>query len=103
VTDPQKSEVTFQIDDGDIKLSGFIDRFTVNQLIGGINISKINDEHLTLDLADVKKVDTAGLAWLLKVMAQAGQSGQTVQLNAIPSQLLDLAQISGVEQLLVSG
>lgn len=96
------SPLSYHVDEGDIKLIGFIDRFTVNTLIKGIDISKIGDEQLTLDFSGVEKVDTAGLAWILKVMAQARQSGQIVTLNAMPNQLVNLAEISGVEQLLVS-
>ncbi|MCJ8268055.1 MAG: STAS domain-containing protein [Psychrosphaera sp.] len=101
---PVKSESTlsYQVDEGDIKLTGFIDRFTVPTLIKGIDISKISIEHLVIDFSAVEKVDTAGLAWILKVMSQARQSGQTVKLTAIPEQLVNLAEISGVEQLLVS-
>jgi phospholipid transport system transporter-binding protein len=93
---------TYAVNEGEIKLSGYIDRFTVNDLVNNIKIDKICNELLVLDLAEVTRVDTAGLAWILKVRAQASHSGQTVKLNEIPTQLLNLAKISGVEQLLVS-
>lgn len=96
------STLSYQVDEGDIKLTGFIDRFTVPTLIKGIDISRISIEHLVIDFSAVEKVDTAGLAWILKIMSQARQSGQTVKLTAIPEQLVNLAEISGVEQLLVS-
>jgi phospholipid transport system transporter-binding protein len=98
----EKSTLSYQVDEGDIKLTGFIDRFTVPTLVKGIDISRISIEHLVIDFSTVEKVDTAGLAWILKIMSQARQSGQTVKLIAIPEQLIDLAEISGVEQLLVS-
>lgn len=96
------STVSYHVDEGDIQLSGFIDRFTVPTLIKGINISKIGQEQLTIDLSQVEKVDTAGLAWILKVMSQARQSGQLVTLATMPPQLCHLAQVSGVEALLES-
>ncbi|NQZ08553.1 MAG: STAS domain-containing protein [Algicola sp.] len=96
------SPLSYQVDEGDIKLTGFIDRFTVPTLVKGIDISRISIEHLVIDFSAVEKVDTAGLAWILKIMSQARQSGQTVKLTAIPEQLVNLAEISGVEQLLVS-
>lgn len=96
------SKLTYQVDGGDIKLGGFIDRFTVTTLIKAIDISKISCEHLVINFAEVQKVDTAGLAWILKVMAQAKQAGQSVALTTLPKQLINLAEISGVEQLLAS-
>ncbi len=101
-SDRSNSSLSYQVDEGDIKLTGFIDRFTVPTLVKGIDISRISIEHLVIDFSAVEKVDTAGLAWILKIMSQARQSGQTVKLTAIPEQLVNLAEISGVEQLLVS-
>ena len=95
------NEATFIINDGEIKVSGYIDRYSVSGLIKQIKLEHIGCKQLSLDLSDVKKVDTAGLAWILKVIAQAEQAGQSVKLNEVPPQLLNLAQISGVEQLLV--
>lgn len=77
-----------------------VDRFTVNQLLKGIDIAKISEEHISIDFAAVERVDTAGLAWLLKVMGQARSAGQCVALKSLPVQMLNLARTSGVEQLL---
>ena len=94
------NKLCYTVDDGVIALNGFIDRFTVPQLIKGIKLNKLNQEHLTIDMAGVEMVDTAGLAWILKVKAHADKSGQTVKLTTIPEQLSNLARLSGVDSLL---
>lgn len=69
-------------------------------LVKCIDLRKIVDEHLTLNFSQVERVDTAGLAWLLKFMGEARQTGQSVNLQELPAQLFKLAKTSGVDQLL---
>lgn len=94
------SALSFSIDNGIVGLVGFIDRNTVPQLLKGIELDKLNFEQLTLDLSGVEKVDTAGLAWILKVKAHAERSGQVLVLQHVPTQLTDLAELGGVNTLL---
>ncbi|MBD8872791.1 STAS domain-containing protein [Rhodanobacter sp. DHB23] len=54
-----------------------------------------------LDLAGVRNCDSAGLACMLAVLAGARQRGQAVGLRNVPAGLRTLAQVSGVEALLV--
>lgn len=85
-----------------IYLSGNINRYSVVDLMHRVNVNEQCEEYFSIDLAGVEQVDTAGLAWLLKVMAQAKQSGQVVHLQAVPERLMALAAVSGVEALLTS-
>ena len=89
-----------QLNNGEIALVGMVDRNTVPVLLKGIELSKFNHEQIVLDFSQVDKVDTAGLAWILKVKAHAEHSGQTLKLNNIPAQLCSLAQLGGVNNLL---
>ncbi len=52
------------------------------------------------DLAEVSHVDTAGLAWLLQVLAMARAAGLTPKLQQMPIQLKKLAAVSDVLNLL---
>lgn len=94
------SKLSFSIDNGTIAVVGVIDRNTVPLLLKGIDLRKLNQDHLAVDLSQVSKVDTAGLAWILKVKAYADRSGQTLQLKQLPPQLNRLAQLGGVDTLL---
>jgi len=53
-----------------------------------------------LDLSGVTHGDSAGLACLLVVMADAARAGQSLQLQGLPQDLSVLAQVCGVGKLL---
>jgi len=53
-----------------------------------------------LDLAGVRSCDSAGLACVLAVLAEASRRGHAVSLLHVPSGLRTLAQVSGVDALL---
>ena len=95
-----ESPLSFSVEGGIIAVSGFIDRNTAPQLLKGIHLEKLKEQQLTLDLAAVDKVDTAGLAWILKLKAHTEKSGQTLVLKHLPEQLKRLASLSGVDTLL---
>ncbi|MFT4924335.1 MAG: phospholipid transport system transporter-binding protein [Phenylobacterium sp.] len=92
--------VAIEVKDSLICLSGQVDRYTVPELIRGVDISVFGHEHITVDFSAVTQVDTAGLAWVLKLLGKARQLGVTVALQALPQQLINLASISDVDQLL---
>lgn len=95
-----QSQLDFTMDGGVICLSGELDRFTVATLDKKVRLKRISDEKLVIDLANVSKVDSAGLAWILKAKATADQAGQLFSLNQAPQQLLVLAKLSGIESLI---
>ena len=53
-----------------------------------------------LDLSKVTHADSAGLAVLLTWLERARRSGQLLRYRGVPAQLLGIARISGVEELL---
>ncbi len=83
-----------------VSLHGMIDRYTIGQLLAGLDLSKSCKAQLTIDFSEVEKVDSAGLAWLLKIVGQANRAGQTVHFTHLPEQLLKLARVCGVESLI---
>lgn len=55
---------------------------------------------VSLDLADVSNVDTAGLAWVIKLVGFYQNNQQTVSIVNEPQQLIALASISNALNLL---
>ncbi len=80
-----------------LKIEGALDRFT----LGAASCYKFPSANgaITIDLTDVKNTDTAGLAWLLKLVSHYQQS-QSVTIINEPQQLIALADISNVLELL---
>jgi phospholipid transport system transporter-binding protein len=56
---------------------------------------------IDLDLAGVKRADSAGLALLLEWLNWSRRSARELRFHGIPGQLLSIAQISEVDELLV--
>ncbi len=55
---------------------------------------------ITIDLASVERIDTAGLAWLLNLVAVLVKNNITFRLENMPAQLLNLAALSNAKSLL---
>ena len=55
-----------------------------------------------LDLSQVARSDSAGLALLVSWVRLARQQGKQLRFEQIPSQLLGMARVSGVDHLLTN-
>lgn len=55
---------------------------------------------LEIDLSNVTRSDSAGLALLVELVGRAWQQDRTLCLRNFPAQLASLAEISGVQELL---
>lgn len=55
-----------------------------------------------LDLSAVERSDSAGLACVLAVLADAGRRGQQLQVSGLPAGMRRLAQVCEVEALLAA-
>jgi len=55
---------------------------------------------MDIDLRGVQRSDSAGLALLIECMRHARQTGQSVRFFNIPPQMLDMARVSGLEEML---
>jgi phospholipid transport system transporter-binding protein len=53
-----------------------------------------------VDLVDVKRADSAGVALLIEWQRQAKQQNKSINFYNIPSQMLAIARLSGVDELL---
>ncbi|WP_430456983.1 STAS domain-containing protein [Rheinheimera sp.] len=79
--------------------SGELDRNTVVQFWPFKPLQSMQG-NAVFDLAALKHVDTAGLAWLIQVLSQAKAKSLQVTLRGMPAQLHSLAAVSDVLSLL---
>lgn len=57
-------------------------------------------EELVFDLQGISRTDSAGLALLVEWMQAAGQQQTRITFRNLPTQLRDIARVSGLEELL---
>jgi phospholipid transport system transporter-binding protein len=80
--------------------SGTLGFATAASALQAINEALRAGDRSRLDLAGVGSCDSAGLACLLAVLAEACGHGRPVSLQHVPDGLRTLARVSGVEALL---
>lgn len=62
---------------------------------------RLDGDGLQLDMRDVGRVDSAGLAMLVTLIADAQSAHRTIKFVEVPAQLRQLAKVSGVDALLM--
>jgi phospholipid transport system transporter-binding protein len=55
---------------------------------------------MDIDLSDVQRSDSAGLALLVECLRQAQQTGKSIRFFNIPTQMLAMARVSSLDQVL---
>ena len=87
-----------QFTNNKVDVEGDVDRFNLvdSELFSFQSMSS----NITIDLKNVTSVDTAGVAFLLKLVAHYQNEKLNVELTNPPEQLIALAQISNVLGLL---
>lgn len=85
---------------GTLALSGTLGFATAAVALQGLNEALRAVDSAQLDLAGVRSSDSAGLACVLAVLAEARGRGQAVGLLHVPDGMRTLARVSGVEALL---
>ena len=86
-------------DDNALKVIGDLDRFHLTSQSQFI-FPEHNGEKVAVDLAVAKTIDTAGLAWLLKLISFYQQQNKSISVINAPKQLIALAELSNVLALL---
>lgn len=61
----------------------------------------VSPARMVFDLAEVSKADSAGLALLLEWLRQAAAGGVELRYVNLPRQLLAMAEVVGVEDILI--
>ena len=62
--------------------------------------SIVDNGVLEVDLTNVERGDTAGLAWLINIVKHAKANKVEVSFKSVPDKLLNLAELSGAKQIL---
>ena len=91
-----------QVEAGVYRITGNLDFSTVTALLTQIRTLSGTGQNVTVDLASLERSNSAGLALLLELLADAKKHGHKVSFSGIPAQLIDLARMSNVDHLLVS-
>ncbi|HIF9397353.1 TPA: STAS domain-containing protein [Photobacterium damselae] len=86
-------------ENGDYSLSGALDRDTVPDLWQNRQNWMPLQETVRIDLAELARIDSAGMVMLLHLIQQLQQAGSTVSLCHVPQQLMTLLRLSHVESM----
>lgn len=82
-------------------ISGELNMQTVPDVLTDVeNILDASQGDICFDLGEVTRSDSAGLALLVEWMQQAGQRQRKLSFSHLPEQLLAIARVSGLEELL---
>lgn len=86
-------------DDGRLMLSGELSMATVPALLKQLDWRQ-GETEIRIDLQGVERADSAGVALLIEWRRAAAQQQRTIDFQNIPSQMLAIARLSGVDELL---
>jgi len=87
---------------GRLQLSGVLD-YSTGPLLreqGARLIAGSGTKALTLDCSAVEKSSSVGLALLLAFMRDARKAGRELSISALPDDMREIAQVSGLLELL---
>ena len=85
---------------GQFSLSGELSFASVPELVEAGEQLFDSVDVISVDLADVGRSDSAGLALLVSWVRQARQLDKRLSFQHVPAQLLGLARVSGVDHIL---
>ena len=85
---------------GRFSLGGILSFLTVPDLLAETETLFKESGDVLVDLSEVIKSDSAGVALLVEWMNEAHRQNQEIQFLDIPSQMLGLVRVSGLDQVL---
>lgn len=89
--------ISFSFSESKCKLVGELTRQAIMKIPKKSFKQILAAQSLVLDLQDVSRVDTAGLAWLFYLLEQASGTRCQLSFSNIPDKLNKLISLSGVE------
>ncbi len=87
-------------ENGVLAISGVLEFATVTALAGEAERVLPASGPLYLDLSGVEHVDSAGLALLVHWLRRAHNQGRVLEFRNVPAQLIEMARISRLDQIL---
>ena len=85
------------------ELAGDLDFSSVPDIWPALQKFLASGDALTLSLAHVGRANSAGLVMLMEALDLARAKSGRLQLSDVPEELLDLARMSGCDELLTAG
>ncbi len=90
-------KITLNVAEGNNSLVGELTRHTIMQ-ISKNNIKQLTSQQCaTVNLSQVTRIDTAGLAWIFFLLEQANSVSCQLSFSNIPTKLNKLISLSGVD------
>lgn len=89
--------------DGRLVLDGELSFVTVARLFVDARQLLGEAEDIRIDLQGISRSDSAGLALLVEWMRSARRLGKPIQFLNIPQQMLAIARVSGLDEILPLG
>jgi phospholipid transport system transporter-binding protein len=87
--------------EGRMQLSGVLDLDSVPDLLDKIEALSYEDSNaVAVDLRGVERADSAGVAVLIAWMRQARAAQRDIRFLNMPSQMLNIARVSGLDAIL---
>jgi len=83
-----------------IRLAGDLTFATANEVLKQTEVLFEPISLLDIDLSDVTRSDSSGLALLVHWIRQAGNDNKKIMFHNIPAQMLVIAKASGLDELL---
>lgn len=97
-----EAQATLDVGDGRLRLSGELGFATVESVLepGRQAVIAMAGRAGVLDLTDVSKSDSAGLALVVDWLREARAAKVALELRGIPAQMSDIAHLSGLGELM---
>lgn len=91
---------SININHGVLSITGELSRFSVQSIDANDYAVWFVHSAVKVDLGQVSKADTAGLAWMFYLLEQASQNACQLSFCNVPEKLTNLITLSGVDGLL---
>ena len=86
--------------DGSWLLQGELSFASVPSVLQHAGVNMLGKEQVTVDLKGVTRADSAGLALLVEWLRESELAGNSIKFVNVPAQLLSIARVCGLEEIL---
>ena len=86
--------------DGSWLLQGELGYMSVPSVLQHAGVNMLGKERITVDLKGVTRADSAGLALLVEWLRESENAGNSIEFVNVPTQLLSIARVCGLEEIL---
>ena len=86
--------------DGSWLLQGELGYMSVPSVLQHAGVNMLGKERITVDLKGVTRADSAGLALLVEWLRESESAGNSIEFVNVPAQLLSIARVCGLEEIL---